>query len=291
MIRLEPKQWEQVLTVGKEKMQINIEKEQIISLEHLYHKIAKTDNEKISDLLNYQFYESKHKNTFLMVFMYNINRGQIITQEKKDICSQWFINNCEFRGLYFDKIMDFFYDFRKKKPNEIEEWKRRLEDLIYGKDSSKIIPFLKFGLDMLKDGYTLHKIICKSQINCSYDITFEDKIETTNLFLKSITEKETTIPLEQNTKVATAPTYDKIQWLGTQKQLAELFIELQKKGWIEGIKYDAIKKCFTKSNTINQVLKPSINSSNGYDPEYDQVYTTNYSPSYYGIKENPKAKK
>lgn len=78
---------------------------------------------------------------------------------------------------------------------------------------------------------------------------------------------------------------EKHEWLGTQFQLAELFIELERKGWIKEKKHKTIKGCFTNSNTIDQVIKP------GYDlkePTYPQIYTESYRPVFEGIKKNRK---
>lgn len=68
---------------------------------------------------------------------------------------------------------------------------------------------------------------------------------------------------------------ERIDWLGTQKELGELFLELKKKGWINTVESNLIKKSFTNSDTINQILKPSLNNSN-----YEGVYTKNYKPKF-----------
>jgi hypothetical protein len=74
-----------------------------------------------------------------------------------------------------------------------------------------------------------------------------------------------------------------IEWLGSQKQLAELIIKLSEKGWIKEINVSQIQSSFTKSKTIDQVLKPD------YDPDmkknlYSQVYTTKYQKKFDKIK-------
>ena len=84
-------------------------------------------------------------------------------------------------------------------------------------------------------------------------------------------------------------TLKKIEWLGSQKELGELFIILKKKGWIHNFEYSTIKACFTKSNSIHQILKPDQDKKEPYDLNYPQVYTSNYSPQFFGIKENPKS--
>lgn len=82
---------------------------------------------------------------------------------------------------------------------------------------------------------------------------------------------------------------DKINWLGTQKNLAELFIELKEKSWIEEIDPDKVKKSFTKSNSIEQLFILS------YDRDekkhvFDKVYTESYRPKFHNIY-SPKRRK
>ena len=82
----------------------------------------------------------------------------------------------------------------------------------------------------------------------------------------------------------------KIQWKGTQKELAELLIELKRKGWIEDYENIAIKHCFSNSNTIEQYLKPyTMKDKNGYVDTYEKVFTPKYKPRFFGIKPNPKS--
>lgn len=78
----------------------------------------------------------------------------------------------------------------------------------------------------------------------------------------------------------------RIEWQGTQKNLAELFIELQAKGFINNIDARAIKGAFTKSDTIEQILKPAQKKNTGedYKPSYEHVYTFKYSPKFDGIR-------
>jgi hypothetical protein len=77
---------------------------------------------------------------------------------------------------------------------------------------------------------------------------------------------------------------NKIEWLGTQKELGELFITLKQKGWIKDFTPKFIKNNFTKSDTIDQILKPSLNNEKG---NYEGIYTKSYRPKYDTIRENP----
>ena len=76
----------------------------------------------------------------------------------------------------------------------------------------------------------------------------------------------------------------KIRWLGTQRQLAELFVVLKRKGWIEKFEYDTIKACFTESNSIQQYLKPGTSNESGEDT-YPEVFKTNYDERFYKIRD------
>ena len=95
---------------------------------------------------------------------------------------------------------------------------------------------------------------------------------------------ESSIELEAMQVVNKEKELTKIQWLGTQKQLAELFIELKKKGWIEEHPAEVIQSCFTKSNSISQCFKPGIDKNRGYEPTYPGIYTPEYNPKFFGIK-------
>ncbi len=75
-----------------------------------------------------------------------------------------------------------------------------------------------------------------------------------------------------------------IEWLGTQQQLAELFVELERKGFIASIEPKKIKAAFTKSKSIQQILKPSINKK--LVPTFEQVFTKKYTPKFDFIKKS-----
>lgn len=78
---------------------------------------------------------------------------------------------------------------------------------------------------------------------------------------------------------------EKIEWLGTQKQLGELFLELERKGWIKEKKVSLIENYFTKSNSMSQVLKPSQDTGTK-QKLYSGIYTKNYKPVFADIKIN-----
>lgn len=113
-----------------------------------------------------------------------------------------------------------------------------------------------------------------------------EKIFTDNPELTSI-EQSNDIELNVDSK---------INWLGTQKELGELFVELLQKGWIDELNAKKIQALFSKSNTISQVIKPSgqlIPDEQGkkkLENQYEQIYTAKYQPKFNTIRKNPKNK-
>ena len=79
----------------------------------------------------------------------------------------------------------------------------------------------------------------------------------------------------------------RIEWLGTQRDLGELFVELAKKGWIKEINSDVVQilmENFTKTKTLHQIMKK------GKDDSYDQIYS-NHNLPFSNLKHNSKNKK
>lgn len=77
-----------------------------------------------------------------------------------------------------------------------------------------------------------------------------------------------------------------IEWLGTQKELAELFVELERKGFIEALNPDIVKTIqasFTKSSTIDQILKRGTDRITKIDM-FPDIFTKSYRPSFDTIK-------
>ena len=110
-----------------------------------------------------------------------------------------------------------------------------------------------------------------------YDALFDaDKVTTVKEWIESNSspEKLDSIMIDD---------FEKIEWLGTQKQLAELLIELKKKGWISEIDHYTIKKTFTNSDTIQQLFKGYYDAT-ADEYVYDQIYTKRYRAKFRDIK-------
>lgn len=80
---------------------------------------------------------------------------------------------------------------------------------------------------------------------------------------------------------------EKIEWQGTQKELAELFIELKRKKFIKQIPTKLIKAYFTQSNSIEQPLSPCTDKKTKIDM-YEKLYSGEYEPHFENIKSNTK---
>lgn len=80
--------------------------------------------------------------------------------------------------------------------------------------------------------------------------------------------------------------HEKIEWLGTQKELGELFIELHRKGWIKEIKPNLISGYFDKSETINEILKPAQDRFTK-QPTYEKIFTSRYKRMFENIAPRP----
>jgi len=103
------------------------------------------------------------------------------------------------------------------------------------------------------------------------------------------TYKELTQPPKSD-NISSVANFEKFEWLGTQKQLVELFIELQRKGWIPEINTDAVQACFNNTDAIKQYAKPHFDTKQN-KPLYSEVYTKTYKPNFKQIAQNIPKKK
>ena len=77
----------------------------------------------------------------------------------------------------------------------------------------------------------------------------------------------------------------KLDWLGDQKELTDLFVTLKQKGWIREVESKTIKSAFTKTDTIHQVLKPNQSKETKFEPVYPQIYSAKYSSPFSKIQD------
>lgn len=154
------------------------------------------------------------------------------------------------------------------------------------------LPFLNWCVDMLKMNYERHKKKCTNPENCPINQGYDRRLLFMEKMIEDATPHETspiTITLSQTSQPTERPgkQLNKIQWLGTQKELAELFIRLKAKGWIADFEPETIKDCFTNSNSIQQYLKPG-DYTDELGGTFDQVFTSEYVPKFHGVLSNPK---
>lgn len=77
----------------------------------------------------------------------------------------------------------------------------------------------------------------------------------------------------------------KMQWVGSQKRLAELFIVLEEKGWITSAVAGAIQRAFNPAASIPDLLKPGKTKKSN-KRHYPSVFTPEYAEIFDCIPEN-----
>ncbi len=163
----------------------------------------------------------------------------------------------------------------------LDTWGNSMNDYVAKLPSQNLtMPFFSWCIQQMKFNLEAHQSHCEKGKVCGTDIGYQRRMDLLKRRMEELQPAQT--EAMQNPKPI-----NQIQWLGTQKELAELFIRLKEKGWISGFEYETIKACFTNSNSIQQVLKP------GQDPKtkqatFDQVFTKDYTSQFHGIQQNPK---
>lgn len=169
-------------------------------------------------------------------------------------------------------------------PKKMEEWRERIKSQIDGLPRKQHQEFITWCIGQMDLNCSRHRKSCP---NDPSTCAIEEGLEKRILYLQGLLDDAEPDPLDSPEKGARKPLV-RIQWLGDQKELAELFIELKKKGWIAKFENATIKACFTPSDSMPDYLKPFTNKKT-MQPTYEKVYfESDYSPKFYGIKENPK---
>ncbi|MFZ1705846.1 MAG: hypothetical protein WAT79_15985 [Saprospiraceae bacterium] len=193
-----------------------------------------------------------------------------------------------------DKISNLIYEYDRvlaatKETNHlfgIEDEEKIL--LIHLKRYSDILNSDTAQIDFLK-GITLSKKIS--------DLVLEIYIRFINMRLSLLNPETTKVEIKRNQALP------KIPWKGEQKDLLELFVELQSKGWIEEFKYGEIKKTsdsignlidltLTKKgersdpeNSFYQILK-GVQNPKTIKREYGEILKSEKERKCSNIKEN-----
>lgn len=116
----------------------------------------------------------------------------------------------------------------------------------------------------------------------NFDLVEKYFTESDNIRQIELENSTTFKDIKPNSKLEVSAEIGKISWLGTQKNLAELFIELHNKKWISPIPQNLIKQYFTKSKTIDQPLRPNYDNNGATYA----VYTERYLKCFEKIQQN-----
>lgn len=158
---------------------------------------------------------------------------------------------------------------------------RKVEDFLNLKDPKKILKFLIRY-------FTREKIYLKVKEDLdNLGLTNEEKNHVLHRIIPENSISKVKLYEKISPDILADHPSQKMVWLGTQKELAELFVELKKREWIKEINYKAIQASFTNSKTIAQILKPATDPKTKIDT-FDQIYTSNYKPKFFAIKEREK---
>jgi len=240
-----------------------------LSIHSLKSTLSALSIDQMTDFLEYQIQD----NHYVCLFYESFFDGTIkyIDSEKLQSIILWISDQKKISPIYLAQFQEYFsLDYKDPR-----NWKERFEEFIEVLLSEDKHQILNYGKEYISQSLKLHEIKCNN-IACNHQINASTRLNKIRYELNNINPQE---QLNLN----------KIKWKGTQKQLAELFIELKQNRWIEEYEYDTMKACFTNSNSIQQVLKPTTDTKTGGN-DYDQVYTATYEPKFHGIKINPKPK-
>ena len=230
--------------------------------------------------MEHHYEGSSYPRAFCLVLVKKIGEHRIDI-EKRNILIRWVNTKIGFDVLLRDRLIRSFKQPKKEDTTGQSAWKSEVLKSLEGRGIKECIAFLEYGKSLLRENYDLHLLSCTLPGECHINVQFEARIQAVDQLIEHCQAQQR--EEAEKTPLSLTP----IRWLGTQKQLAELLVELEKKGWIEKPTYDTIKATFTNSNSIQQVLKPSQNSKTK-EKTYEHIYTAKYTPSFYGIKENKK---
>ena len=115
-----------------------------------------------------------------------------------------------------------------------EDWRsfqRYIEDKLKSIPKSFELVFLNWCKEMLNMNYKRHLKGCQNPTSCKENIGYDLRINYIERLIEDASPQLEDSDYESSLHFPKNLT-NKIQWLGSQKELAELFVELKKKGWI-----------------------------------------------------------
>ena len=167
------------------------------------------------------------------------------------------------------------------------KFKNKIFDQLETLPSESKLTFLEWCNNMMDMNWKRHKKTCRA-MDCVQDKGYTRRVSLIRTLIDEAKPQPTLKDeILENQPVLEYPSTKKIQWLGTQKELAELFIRLRAKGWITDFEPETIKECFTKSDSIHQILKPGEYTED-LGGTFEQVFTPEYVSKFHGVMPNPK---
>lgn len=255
---------------------------QIINYDELYQKTFEKEYEVLANKVLKNFTEESNKTIFF--------RRNILINEIEADCD----------AMTMKKITTSNYHPDKYTEKLLREFDYRLNDY----NTDKITNFIIDHLDKIKREFknTEHNVPANIKLNAKQTVEFIAKHHAFKKFIKhlynidgdetmEIIEKKLSVEgyinpafqlgglTDENSDIEESK-LEKINWLGNQKQLGELFVELKKKGWISEINPKLIRSYFTKTNTIVQILKPGEVNKVTKEFSYDGIYAGKFADSY-----------
>lgn len=215
----------------------------------------------VYDLLTYQFQLEVERN----IASFGNQSAEVYLKRLIDRFQSGFKSASEYAFLVNELRSEKSRASLEDKRNRVENGKAEWQDYIDSQEN-------------LENGV----YYCWLLINFLYrylDKVWKSEVPTfANQNLSAYQEKKNVELINTNPK-----SFRRHNWKGSQKQLAELFIELKEKGWIDEINVAAIQQCFTNSKTIGQCLKPGFSKGIA---NWDGVYTPNYKITFDVLPEN-----
>ena len=277
MRRLHNNEFKEVFVTGEEEFQLDPEN---IGERDLGSLLKYIDIGKVNSCLDYQYSNSKFPKVFFSFCNHRLTNSNYLNNwDLISICQEWLIKNIPLAKSDFSFIYSNCTDL--KKPNNNEDFKDKVLAHIEGIEKENIPLFLTYAHELMNESLELHRTHCKI-INCKREEIYAARIGVLN---RELAPKELETKESSNKPVTHIK---KIEWLGNQKQLGELFAMLKKKGWIDHHKSKTIQTCFTNADTIDQILKPNKDESG--KSNYFGIYTPQYKPKFFGMMDNPKTK-
>lgn len=274
----------EVLQIGEGVFDLKLEEEQLngawFKLEnHLVKKIENFTTEELESFFDYQYEKSSNQvATIQYLFFSTLSQsGKGLSEEIKEVGAKWLEEKSGIKAIALGELIYHFKQESFTDPIDVSDWQTKVALQLNSLSTEEILKSLSFGKSIGEFNYELHKTTCKDHYTCPINKNYEMKINFCQFNIDKAQKELSPTPTQ------TKP-LNRIQWNGNQKQLAELFIELKKKGWIEEFEYSVIKAAFTNSDSIHQYLKPATDRKTK-ENLYEKVYTTNYKSKFNFIVE------